>query len=28
LNHFTDRQITAKTHALFEETLETEEAAS
>ena len=28
LNHFTDRQITAKTHALFEKTLETEEAAS
>jgi heterodisulfide reductase subunit A-like polyferredoxin len=28
LNHFTDRQIAAKTHALFEETLETEEAAS
>jgi len=28
LNHFTDRQLIAKTHALFEETLETEEAAS
>jgi heterodisulfide reductase subunit A-like polyferredoxin len=28
LNHFTDRQLIAKTDALFEETLETEEAAS
>ncbi len=28
LNHFTDRQLIAKTHALFEENRETEEAAS